>query len=45
MKMQYEPPVVREIGQVHELTMQDKSFGVSDGFTLQGQPIANSSQI
>jgi hypothetical protein len=46
MDVQYESPEVREVGRVHELTMQDKVFGVSDGvdITVGGQTIGNSSQ-
>lgn len=46
MKVEYEPPAVREIGRVHELTMlQDKDYGATDGFSFQGQSIGNSSQV
>jgi hypothetical protein len=39
----YEPPVLEEIGSLHELTLQDKTYGSTDGFTFQGVPITNNS--
>lgn len=39
----YEAPALAEIGSLNELTLQNKDFGASDGFTFQGNPISNSS--
>jgi hypothetical protein len=40
----YEPPALKLIGQVHELTLQDKKSGLSDGYFLLGVgPITNAS--
>jgi hypothetical protein len=39
----YDAPAIVEIGSLHELTLQDKEFGPSDGFTLMGVPIRNAS--
>jgi hypothetical protein len=39
----YEPPVLEEIGSLHELTLRDKTYGSTDGFTFQGVPITNNS--
>lgn len=41
----YEKPTIQEIGHVHELTLQDKDFGFSDGLTFQGASIANASVV
>ncbi len=41
--MNYEPPTLRVLGQLHALTLQDKMFGESDGFTMLGVPITNHS--
>jgi hypothetical protein len=43
MDVRYEPPVLEEIGSLHELTLQDKKYGSTDGFTFQGVPITNNS--
>jgi hypothetical protein len=40
---EYEAPSIETIGTLHELTLQDKEFGPSDGFTLNGAPIRNAS--
>jgi hypothetical protein len=41
---QYEPPALKVIGPVHELTLQDKKSGMSDGYFLLGVgPITNAS--
>lgn len=42
-KKSYEAPALAEIGSLNELTLQDKTFGPSDGFTFQGIPISNAS--
>jgi hypothetical protein len=39
----YEAPALRIVGSVHELTLNDKKFGPTDGFTLMGVSITNSS--
>ncbi len=41
----YEPPELRVLGGVPELTqqLQDKKFGATDGFTFMGISIANAS--
>jgi hypothetical protein len=40
----YEPPRLEVLGTVEALTqLQDKKFGVSDGFLFMGAPIANAS--
>lgn len=38
---EYEAPTIAEIGTLHELTLQGKQFGATDGFTFQGQSITN----
>lgn len=40
---EYEAPTIVEIGSLHELTLQDKELGETDGFTFEGQPITNAS--
>jgi hypothetical protein len=42
-KPAYEAPVLTVVGSLHALTMQDKRFGSSDGFTLLGASITNNS--
>lgn len=38
----YEPPVIVELGTLHELTrLQNKDFGSSDGYQFQGNDIMN----
>jgi hypothetical protein len=39
----YEPPTVRVIGSIRELTLTDKKFGPTDGYTLMGVAISNAS--
>jgi hypothetical protein len=39
----YEAPALRIVGSVHALTLQDKTYGPTDGFTLMGVAITNSS--
>lgn len=40
----YEAPVLKVIGPLHELTLQDKKAGMSDGYFLLGVgPITNAS--
>jgi hypothetical protein len=39
----YEPPTLFRVGTLHELTLQDKKFGRSDGFTFMGTSITNAS--
>jgi hypothetical protein len=39
----YEPPVLKTIGPISELTLTDKKAGESDGLTLLGVPITNNS--
>ncbi len=40
---QYEPPTVRIIGSIRELTLTDKKYGPTDGYTLMGVAISNAS--
>jgi hypothetical protein len=39
----YEAPALRIVGSVHALTLQDKKFGPTDGWTLMGVAITNNS--
>jgi hypothetical protein len=39
----YTAPALTVLGSLHALTMQDKKFGHSDGFTLLGVAITNNS--
>ena len=39
----YAAPRIVELGKVEQLTLQDKKFGSSDGFTFLGVPITNNS--
>jgi hypothetical protein len=39
----YEPPALEVLGTVADLTLVDKKYGDTDGFTFQGVPIANAS--
>jgi hypothetical protein len=39
----YEPPSLKALGTVHDLTLTDKKYGASDGFTFMGDPITNAS--
>jgi hypothetical protein len=39
----YEPPILKTIGPISELTLDDKKFGNSDGLTLLGVSITNNS--
>jgi hypothetical protein len=39
----YEAPALKVIGSLRELTLQDKKFGPTDGFTLMGVAITNNS--
>jgi hypothetical protein len=41
----YEPPVLKTIGPISELTLEfgDKKFGDTDGLSLLGVPITNNS--
>jgi hypothetical protein len=43
MDTKYERPVMTVLGSVHELTLQDKELGESDGLTFEGDPIRNAS--
>ena len=40
---QYEAPALKVVGSVGALTLQDKKFGPTDGFTLMGVAITNNS--
>jgi hypothetical protein len=40
---QYEPPTVRVMGSIRELTLMDKKYGPTDGYTLMGVAISNAS--
>jgi hypothetical protein len=40
---EYEPPILKTLGTVHDLTLGDKKYGPTDGFTFQGVAITNSS--
>ena len=39
----YEAPELTILGSASELTLGDKKYGDSDGFTFMGAPIANAS--
>jgi hypothetical protein len=39
----YEAPALKVVGAVGALTLQDKKFGPTDGFTLRGVAITNNS--
>ena len=39
----YEPPALVVLGTVHALTLTDKKYGSSDGFTFMGTSIMNAS--
>jgi hypothetical protein len=39
----YAAPALTVVGSLHALTMQDKKWGSSDGFTLLGVDITNNS--
>lgn len=41
----YEPPALRVLGTVHELTGCEKQFGSSDGHTMGGAPITCASSV
>lgn len=43
MTKTYESPEVTDHGSLEDLTLQDKTAGSSDGFTLNGSPIRNAS--
>lgn len=43
-KKDYEPPKVKVLGTLHELTLTtDKRFNASDGLTFMGTPIGTNS--
>ncbi len=42
-KPAYTPPALTVLGSLHALTMQDKKYGSSDGFTFMGVDITNAS--
>lgn len=42
-KLAYEAPRLTVLGSLHALTMQDKKYGQSDGFTFMGASITNAS--
>jgi hypothetical protein len=42
-KGDYQAPVLRVLGSLHSMTLQDKQFGASDGFTFMGISITNAS--
>ena len=42
-KPAYAPPALTVLGSLHALTMQDKKYGHSDGFTFMGVDISNAS--
>jgi hypothetical protein len=42
-KPAYTAPALTVLGSLHALTMQDKKFGASDGFTFMGIVITNNS--
>lgn len=37
----YEHPEVKDLGSLTDLTLQNKDYGLSDGFLFQGDPIMN----
>jgi hypothetical protein len=39
----YEAPALKVVGKVSELTLVDKKFGPTDGYTLMGVSITNAS--
>ena len=41
MNEDYESPQLTKIGSLHELTLQSKEFGSSDGFDINNIPIRN----
>jgi hypothetical protein len=43
MSQPYEQPKVEDLGSLTDLTLQDKTLGLSDGFTFEGNPIMNNS--
>lgn len=43
MVTDYQPPRLTVLGTVHGLTLQDKKYGNSDGFTFNSISITNSS--
>lgn len=43
LKREWDTPILNVFGDVQTLTQQDKRFGASDGFTVQGVPIGNNS--
>ena len=43
VKVDYESPALRVLGPLHALTLQDKMYGKSDGFTFMGVSITNAS--
>jgi hypothetical protein len=43
-KLQYEAPRIEVLGSVHALTQfQNKTWGQTDGYYFQGEPITNAS--
>jgi hypothetical protein len=41
MTQPYEQPQVKDLGSLTDLTLQNKDYGLSDGFLFQGDPIMN----
>lgn len=41
--VEYEAPSLSELGTVHSLTLTDKKYGESDGYTFMGTAITNAS--
>lgn len=41
MSQPYEQPEVKDLGSLTDLTLQNKDYGLSDGFLFQGDPIMN----
>ena len=42
-KGDYQAPVLRVLGSLHSMTLQDKQYGATDGFTFMGVAITNTS--
>jgi hypothetical protein len=42
-KGDYQAPVLQVLGSLHSMTLQDKQYGSSDGFTFMGATITNAS--
>lgn len=42
-RQSYDAPALKVVGKVSELTLTDKKFGPTDGYTLMGVAITNAS--